>query len=139
MAEFALIRRRIQRAGVVIDPEAEYEAIYNVAIQDAILKARSLSGKDLTSGKHFGIIHRLAGDLDWYQNRLKFRLGPSSNLPCCWCDGGRPPHPPFLDLRPQAGWMGTLKTHPQPWASDHPLKDAPGLSLFTLSPELRHS
>ena len=97
------------------------------------------AGKDLTSGKHFGIIHRLAGDLDWYQKRLKFRLGPSSNLPCCWCDGGRPPHPPFLDLRPHAGWMGTLKTYPQPWPNDHPLKDAPGLSLFTLSPELRHS
>eukprot|EP00969_Alexandrium_andersonii_P048047 2108804-Alexandrium_andersonii.AAC.1 len=63
-------------------------------------------GEPLTSEGFFGITYSVQGDLDWFHKSLQLRVAPGGNLPCCWDDANRSSHP-FLDLRPDAAWMGT--------------------------------
>eukprot|EP00969_Alexandrium_andersonii_P006061 263075-Alexandrium_andersonii.AAC.1 len=86
-----------------------------------------MQGQPLTEQQHFGVIHRVAGDLDYFHKRLGCRLGPSANKPCCWCEGGRPSRaggpqhgPPFLELHPGARWITTIFRPPAPPPSDFP-------------------
>eukprot|EP00969_Alexandrium_andersonii_P306298 13540002-Alexandrium_andersonii.AAC.1 len=77
------------------------------------------AGEALTTGGYFGVVFRLLGDLDWLANHYKLRLNPGSNNPCCFDDGDRSATP-FLDLRPTARWLDTLKGPPCPSPTNHP-------------------
>ena len=96
-------------------------------------------GKPLSADGFFGVVWRLGGDMDWYFKRLRMRLAPAANLPCAWCDGGRPPNPPFLDARLAAQWVHTCKTPPAPRPSDHLVWDIPGVTLFAATIDPMHS
>ena len=68
------------------------------------------------------------------------RVASAANLPCPWCDGGRPPmHPPFLHLEPHAAWVPTIHVPPRPAPSDHPIWQISGVSQFTVSLDLMHA
>ena len=88
---------------------------------------------------YFGVIYRLAGDLDWYQKRLGMRVAPAANLPCPFCDGGRPPHPPFLDLRKVAGWLRTIKPYTMEPPSSHLVWTIVGVGLWCATIDPMHS
>ena len=97
------------------------------------------AGQPLSRAGYFGVVQRVCGDLDWYQKRLGMRVAPAGNLPCAWCDGGRPPaHPPFLHLQPSAAWIQTVHVPPAPAPSSHPIWTIPGVSKFTVALDLMH-
>eukprot|EP00969_Alexandrium_andersonii_P250732 11081408-Alexandrium_andersonii.AAC.1 len=59
-------------------------------------------------------------------------------MPCCFDDGDRQ-HVPFLDLRPSAQWLTTLKTPPCPRPTNHPIFSVPCTSLFCVSIDQMHT
>ena len=98
-----------------------------------------MQGQPFSDEGYFGSVFRIAGDLDWYQKRLGMRVAPAAHLPCAWCNGGRPPHPPFLDLRLGADWVDTCVVAPAPRPSDHLIWDIPGVTLFATTIDPMHS
>ena len=98
------------------------------------------AGKPFSPEGFFGVVHRICGDLDWYHKRLGLRVASAANLPCAWCDGGRPPlHPPFLHLEPHAAWIPTIHVPPRPAPSHHPIWQITGVSQFTVGLDLMHT
>ena len=97
------------------------------------------AGQLLTREGYFGVIHRVCGDLDWYHKRLELRVAAGANLPCAWCDGGRPPHPPFLHMQPHAQWLSTVHVPPAPVPSAQPIWNISGVSKFTVALDLMHT
>ena len=86
------------------------------------------------------MVHRVCGDLDWLQKRLKLRVAPGANLPCEWCDGGRPPHPPFLHLQPHAAWVGTCHSPPTLGPpSNHRIFTIAGVTKFSIGLDSMHT
>eukprot|EP00969_Alexandrium_andersonii_P065280 2875502-Alexandrium_andersonii.AAC.1 len=88
------------------------------------------AGRPLVPGGFFGVVHRIQGDLDWFNNSLKMRLSPMSNAPCAWCEGNRSTRP-FLHLAPDAAWVRTIKKPPEGAPSDHPIWGLAGVGLFS--------
>ncbi len=95
-------------------------------------------GQPLSANGYFGVVHRIVGDLEWLRGQLGLRLAPGGNQPCCWCEGNRTTHP-FLDLRPAAAWMGTIRTPPCPAPTAHPIWSISGVQLFTVMVDLMHT
>ena len=101
-------------------------------------KAAALAGQPLTAQGHRGVVHRVTGDLDWYFKRLGLRLAPSANLPCCWCEGGRPGHgPPFLHLDPAAAWLASIPRPPRPPPNAFPVWQL-GINIFGVAQDDMH-
>ena len=98
-----------------------------------------MKGAPLSPHGYFGVVYRLAADLEWFQKRLGMRFAPAANLPCPFCDGGRPPNPAFLDLRRTAEWLATCKTFPAAEPSDHAVWSLAGVCLFCATIDPMHS
>ncbi len=97
-----------------------------------------MKGKPLTSNGYFAVVHRVVGDLEWFRGQLNLRLAPAANQPCCWCNANRSTHP-FLDLRPEASWLATVRTPPVFNPSAHPIWNVRGVQLFTIMLDVMHT
>ena len=92
------------------------------------------AGQPLTNGGHRCIVHRIVGDLDWFQKSLGLRFAPAANSPCAFCSANRTDMP-FLHLQPHAAWVGT----PHAPLPGHRLFTLPGVSMATIALDLMHT
>ena len=96
------------------------------------------AGQPLTAEGHFGVIHRVCGDLAWFNHSLWIKpFAPGAERMCTFCAAGRRVHP-FKDYSPKASWRDTLFRPPQPPPSEHPLFTLKGVGLFTLALDPMH-
>ena len=96
------------------------------------------AGQPLTAEGHFGVIHRICGDLAWFNHSLWIKsFAPGAEHMCPFCEAGRHVHP-FKDYSPNASWRVTLLRPPQPPPSGHPLFTLKGVDLFTLALDPMH-
>ena len=96
------------------------------------------AGQPLTTEGHFGVIHRVCGDLAWFNHSLWIKpFAPGAERMCPFCEAGRRVHP-FKDYSTKASWRNTNFRPPQPPPSEHPLFSLKGISLFTLALDPMH-
>lgn len=97
------------------------------------------AGQQLTTQGHFAVIHRVCGDLAWFNQSLWIKqFAPAAARICPYCQADRHVHP-FKVYTPTASWRETCLRPPQPPPSNHPLFSVKGVDLFTLALDPMHT
>ena len=96
------------------------------------------AGQPLTRGGFFGVVHRVCGDLAWFQTQLDIpQLAPSAAKMCLFCEADRSDHP-FKDVSEQAQWKTTVRRGLQPKPSLHPIFSIPGVGHHSVALDAMH-
>jgi hypothetical protein len=97
-----------------------------------------VAGAALCPGGHFGVVHALTGDMEFFAKRFELNaFYPGSASPCSLCGCNRT-SVPFKDLRLDGAWAATVLHPPQGQPTAAQVFQIPGVNIFTVRLDLLH-